>query len=429
MRYKTKDLIIVGAGPAGLMAAKTAAELGLSVVVIEKNKDFTKLRRACSAQFILDDGYEGEWLQVTKNRLIFKKNKFGVAYTGKLVPINNKYYHSPRNHIIHFAHADGTAFALKFDKRKLLADLYDFCQMLGVEFRMGTLAIGGIDDGERVSIELKYDNEKEIIQGNKLIIAEGANANLCEMMGLNEGRKHFATAHVVKYLLEGVKGVEPHSWNLYYGRAYHSNAAVIIGPSLYGEHIVEMTLTGDANLKPTDIYEGVVASSPLSPQFQEVEVVSKQGCSVKAFSSLKTPYKGNVIVIGDAAAFVEVEVQGALMCGYRAAHSIMDELKGRHGFKEYTRWWEEACEFNREEYLSVSQGYALVPTYTDNELDYLFGLIEKERLEGTYSQYKTPKLIWEAILTHKRQIMLEAPEVYAKIQRMNQIDLSHAISK
>lgn len=54
------DLLIVGAGPAGLMAAKTAVEKGLKVLVIEKNADFKILRRACSTQFILDDGCEGE---------------------------------------------------------------------------------------------------------------------------------------------------------------------------------------------------------------------------------------------------------------------------------------------------------------------------------------------------------------------------------
>lgn len=53
------DLIIIGGGPAGLLAAKTAAEQGLSVTVIEKSKNYDKILRACSMQFIrfsLDDG-------------------------------------------------------------------------------------------------------------------------------------------------------------------------------------------------------------------------------------------------------------------------------------------------------------------------------------------------------------------------------------
>lgn len=51
------DLIVVGAGPAGLMTAKRAAELGLKVTVIEMKKDITHVKHACSAQFVMDNYY------------------------------------------------------------------------------------------------------------------------------------------------------------------------------------------------------------------------------------------------------------------------------------------------------------------------------------------------------------------------------------
>ena len=39
------DVIVVGAGPAGLMAARTAAENGLRVALLERKTDIPKMRR------------------------------------------------------------------------------------------------------------------------------------------------------------------------------------------------------------------------------------------------------------------------------------------------------------------------------------------------------------------------------------------------
>ncbi len=44
MKY---DLIVVGGGPAGLTAAKTAAEDGLKVLLIERKKNITEINRPC----------------------------------------------------------------------------------------------------------------------------------------------------------------------------------------------------------------------------------------------------------------------------------------------------------------------------------------------------------------------------------------------
>ena len=50
----------------------------------------------------------------------------------------------------------------------------------------------------------------------------------------------------------------------------------------------------------------------------------------------------------------------------------------------------------------------------DDEPDYLFGLIVNETLEGAYNQYKSPRLMWGAILKHGDRIKSERPDLHTK---------------
>lgn len=398
--------------------------------MIEAKKSYDTLTRACSQQLILDDDYEGEGVEVGDGVLIFPKSNFTVPYTGKLVPVYNKYYHSPKNKIMRFARNNGEVpFSYKFDKQYMLNELYTICKDMGVQFMQGTLAVGGKDMGDHVEVNVKTSDGMDTVIGKKLIIAEGVNAAMCTQFGLNKNRPHIATALSVKYIVSGITGIEENSWNLYYGQAYKSNAAIIIGPSLYGDGIYEVTITSDARRRPDVIYNELITDSPLKDNFKNAKIEKKMACFVKAYMSMLTPYKGNVIAIGDAAAFIEVEVQGAFLCGFHAANAVKAELDGKNGFEEYTKWWKESFEFNNGDHMKVSQGYALVPVYTDDELDYLFGLVEGECMWGTYSQYKTPKFMWDGFLSHIDKIKAECPEIYAKIEKLNSMSIDDAISK
>ena len=112
------------------------------------------------------------------------------------------------------------------------------------------------------------------------------------------------------------------------------------------------------------------------------------------------------------------------MCGYHAARAIADELQNKAGFEAYTQWWQSSFEFNSPEALRVAQGYALVPTYTDDEIDYLFALLEDTPLDGAYGQYKAPRLLWDALLRHRDRIAAERPELIEKFKSNAQMTLA-----
>ncbi|MBE6050239.1 MAG: NAD(P)/FAD-dependent oxidoreductase [Clostridium sp.] len=413
------DLIIIGAGPAGLMTAKQAAKLGLKVTIVELKKDISKVKRACSAQFVTDEGYENETVKIENNKIVFTKNGFDVNYTGPTLNIIDNYHHSPGGHKLHFAHKDHRPFAIKFDKGHLLSDLWKDCEKSGVNLMLETIAYNGEDLGDHVRVDIKKGKNKSSLFAKKLVIAEGANAKLTGKFGLNKGRTYYGTPFVFSCVMEGTTGFAPQSWNQFYGSKYHPFAEVIIESTLEGNDAVELTITGTKDLKPKDLFNKFINENPMKHHFTNARIIEERGCSLKSFDSLKRPYSGNVLVIGDSAAHIEVIVQGALMCGYHAALAINDELQGKNGFEKYTKWWDEAFDFNRSdplEFVKLYGSLGMMPKYSDEELDYLFSLVENQTIKGNFGQFEVPKNVWKTILVHKDQIQKDRPELFNKIK-------------
>ena len=87
---KRYDLIVLGAGPAGLMAARTAAENGLSVALLERKTDIPTIRRLDGGAIGINEYLFGQMtlFNPQAKRLCFPTSGFSVPYDG---PFNNIY--------------------------------------------------------------------------------------------------------------------------------------------------------------------------------------------------------------------------------------------------------------------------------------------------------------------------------------------------
>jgi flavin-dependent dehydrogenase len=416
------DLAIVGAGPGGVHAAKWAAKKGLKVVLIEKRKDISKITRYCSEHLILDEGYNGDTILVDPKKGKITSTALGweVDYKGKLFPCVHKYYYSPKGNPIHFAWPDNRPYAYKYDKGFLLQSLLEECLALGVTFQNETTGYDAIDSKGGVEIKCASRGKKFKIKAKKLVIADGVNTRLGQAMGFNASRGYMGVALCMATYMSGVKKYDPTEWVLWYGRCYGSNMAPIIGtgPAGHFEDWADVINLGSAVDLPVKAFDRFTKESPIADRFANAKIEERYCCSVKAYTPISKPYEGNTVIIGDSAAFVEVQGQGALSCGYKVADAVAKELEGEKGFEEYTTWWMDSFEFNDEGMLQVQQGYALIPTYTDDEVDYLFSLCSDVLLDGSFSQYKSSRMIWDAILRDPKRIERERPALYTKIKNV-----------
>lgn len=413
-----KDLLVIGGGPAGLMAAYTAAKKGLSVTLVEKKSELN-INRACSAMLVLDEGYEGETIRFEDDRIVFTKSGFEVPYTGKKIPIIHNYLFSPKGHRVAFEYDDLRPTAMKIDKLELLNILLKQCEEAGVEILMDTQALDGSDNGNSISLNVLNGSNKYVIEARKLVIAEGVNRRITEAFGINKGYQAMGVPLTVQYTLEGTVNIPHNSWSQYYGNCYHPLAEVMFGESTYSEDAIECSVVGMGQYKPETFFENLrKEGSPLYENLKDAKVFVKRGCSCKNFLAISKPYAGNAVAIGDSAAHIETVIQGALMCGYHAANAVADELDGKNGFEVYTKWWNEAFEFNCEDQMALLKMYGALSikrTLADDEIDYVFALLENEKHCGHFNQYEVPKNFWTDVLRHDDLIRSDRPELYEKL--------------
>jgi flavin-dependent dehydrogenase len=416
------DVVVVGAGPAGLMAAKTAAEANLRVALIERKKDVTRVTRADCMQFYGFEGnFQGENIRVEHGKVVFPENGFEVTYTGGLYPSYHWRVLSPSGHGIDFASED--PIALFFDKEVLLRNLVFEVERLGVDVQADSEATGAEDTKDGVRIKVRHGDKESWITAKKAIAADGINSRVADSLGLNKERASMGTFLVCHYILEGVAHPFPNSWIQFYGKSISPINPPHFHPTVLGERCHKL---GAMRLSPDSPEEDVkrfITKSGYAPWFKDAKVVGKMTAAANCYMPIPEPRAGNFLIIGDAAAFAEVENQGALMCGYRAGKGVMKELQGKEGFEDYVTWWKNTFEFLNPEIHKVAQGYLINPFYEDEEIDYLFSLAEGDTLKGTMNQYRFPTLLWDAILVHSERIEKERPGLLEKIRKIQNLTL------
>ena len=420
------DVAVIGAGPAGLFAAQCLAEKHLKVVVAEKRKDISKTVRACTQLFYMDEDYEKESIKIEQSKIIFPRNGFEIEYNGPLINVPDFYHISPGRKVVHYAYKDRRPCAVKFDKGFLLRGLWQNCQNLGVELRLNTVAYSASDDGKQTEVNLTCNKDKSKIQAKKVIVADGANSRIAESLGINKTRSLSTISSCMIYTVEGLSGFKQTEWKQFHmGHPYEARHPMIVNPSLDGEELAEVVILGKKDLLPDEYLAQIMTRGPQSSLFAKARIVNKKGACLKIYTPLRVPHRGNALVIGDAAAFSEVGVQGALMCGYHAATAIIKEIEGKTGFDEYTKWWQTTFEFfSEKELMSALSLFLMAKLYTDDELDYLFGLTEDIVLDGCYDQWRQPKLLWSAIFRHEDKIVKERPDLFKRISKYKELGLT-----
>ena len=416
---KKYDLIVVGGGTSGLEAAKTAAENGLKVALLERKTHPAKIYRSCAQMFLMNmDSFYNERMYFSreKKKWVFPVNNFSVNYNGDYREFYALHFVAPnakdRIEIGDYeANQSGQGTpAVVFDKGALLDGLFEEGLKAGVDYYLERNVVDARKTKEGVEVRTRRG---ERLIGTFCIAADGVNSRLARIFGLNRERIFLHNSSAISYYITGVEFER--SEMICLGLSYdHGGLGPIMFcllPSVYRDDEYWLYVTNQ------DRFEFLINRSPFSKWFHNVEITHKRCAITSNWSPAKEPYRDNVLFVGDTVWFAEAENTGALLSGHKAAHAVSHALHtgkvNREGVMEYIEWWKRnwAETHDYKEFLCYPVFNRL---FSEEEHIYLHSLVT-QKLPWTLNPFKLYDRLMRGIQPHMEQIRKERPVLAQKI--------------
>jgi flavin-dependent dehydrogenase len=160
----------------------------------------------------------------------------------------------------------------------------------------------------------------------------------------------------------------------------------------------------------------VTQESFASQWFKHANLIFANSAVLNFSTPLLTPVKGRTLVVGDAAAFIETFVQGALLYGRSAAKAVIKKIRKGKGFSEYINFWRDTYGYNQPGEMKKAAYMYGITRFDDSELDYIFNFTDREKHKGFYNEFNVYESIKEALFGHLDAIEKEKPNLAKKLE-------------
>jgi digeranylgeranylglycerophospholipid reductase len=350
------DVIVVGAGPAGIFAAKKAAELGAEVTIFEEHTE-VGIPSHCTGHISLN-GLHRLDLNLPKNVI---ENR-----------ITSAVFHSPSGY--QFSMSYPTPVSCVVNRRLFDQKLLESAMKAGAEISTGVLVTSFlIKNGQVVGVSLKGE-QKRVLPSRIVIDDEGVSSTLLKRAGF-ETLDPCRTVNAVQAEVDGIQNVDEPTVELFFGRNTAPGFYAWIVPLGDGSGKVGL---GTAKGNPRDLLLRFIQKNPEAKhKLKNSKIRNLTSHPIPLGGGrVKTFYPG-LLIVGDAASHVKPTTGGGIIMGLTAAEIAgeiaVSAVKGEDSsawvLSEYERRWKQEIGF---ELTIMNYLRRMFDSLVDQQLDTLF---------------------------------------------------------
>lgn len=383
------DVVVVGGGPAGSVAAWFAAQGGASVLLLEKNRDIGPPVRCAEGV-----GHDGLKLIVEPQPFFIQNRITGVNLI------------APHGKKIHIENHD---FGYVLNRNVFDHYLAELAAKSGAEIRTKSYASSLIFENDNVSgVNYSCLGKEFSVKCSIVIGADGVESRVGRWAGIHTQLKMKDIDTCVQYTLANID-VDPKNCDFYFSSKIAPGGYLWVFPKGEGKANVGLGIGGEygQNESPKNYLDRFIAD-----RFPEASFLTTTVGGVPTAKTLKEIVKPGFMLVGDAArqanpisggGIVSGMIAGKL-AGQVAADAVQKGDFSKKFLKEYEKQWNKAEGNNHKMFYRLKEA---VYKLTDEDLNKAANAILKMPPEK-----RTIVNIFKTVLVNKPQLFVVILHVF-----------------
>ncbi|PTD93999.1 digeranylgeranylglycerophospholipid reductase [archaeon SCG-AAA382B04] len=386
-----KDLLVIGAGPAGSTAAKFAAKKGLDTLVIEKRQEIgTPIRCAEGVGKNVEEFVEIE------NDFISKDVEGAKIF-------------SPNQELFEMAErAAGDEVGYILERKKFDQYLVEKAIEEGAEVKLRTRAKDIERDGDSIITKAIRNGKKIKIKSKIVIAADGVESRIGRLTGIIDSLSLKDIESCAQYLVTGIEDIDLDYTHFYLGKEIAPGGYAWIFPK--GPESANVGLGVQptrASKKPKEYLDEFMTQLGL----EDGKIIEEMFGGVPVAEPLETAIDDNIMLVGDAARQADPITGGGIINGIKAGKIAAEAAKRSKENENYSKDTLKYYEEKRKQEIALKNK-------RNYQLKELFQSLGDEKYNSIVSSLKGTDFEKISVASLVSELIEENPEIAEEIKEI-----------